>query len=570
MTGDQLDPGLRQSLEQLFACDFGDVRIHRGPDAAKSAASLGAAAYTAGSHIVFADGRYQPETASGRMLIAHELVHVLQQRACPPEHRLRVGGPWHLEEEAERIAARVVAGHPAGAWSPAPVPGLLQMHQDVPCPGPPEWQPINARDDDIADAANLTIEAAYAARFGRSGVIFGSEYKRYTGEYLISEIGYSDRGLAFARELLKDLRGTEAQNAPDIVDFKRRCFYEIKTDLKARQEPQKVQDQLLDLYRKTRAIAKANFGTSSEPQGNWDPANATWYPPHVLKVPGDPNLMVCTCATDYTRWTRGLILYDVREAVARRRRPEARVLADANGVDVVDVADEARPILPMLDRDIRVQARYFDRKLPYYVILFSPKFYNSMFQQTMNRKWDMLRVHAPFLDVKNPIGFNHLVIGGVVLLAAGVILVWAAAAGLIAAAALTGEMIAVAGAGAGTSAAGAGGAEVVSLAAYRALKAAPAAINLAKAAGVLLVLGAARRAAADSMDVSDLEVAARVVPLTDFRIQGGNARPEGRWNNPDGPYYHDPGTIKTQFQPRSKVLFEGKPYIVGGMVWPHE
>ncbi|MBN1439078.1 MAG: DUF4157 domain-containing protein, partial [Anaerolineales bacterium] len=49
-------------------------------EAAASAKSIRALAYTAGSDVVFDSGRYAPETSEGRKLLAHELAHVAQQR----------------------------------------------------------------------------------------------------------------------------------------------------------------------------------------------------------------------------------------------------------------------------------------------------------------------------------------------------------------------------------------------------------------------------------------------------------------------------------------------------------
>jgi hypothetical protein len=56
--------------------DFGSVRIHTDPVAARSARAMNARAYTVGSHVVFAEGQYDAATTSGRELIAHELAHV--------------------------------------------------------------------------------------------------------------------------------------------------------------------------------------------------------------------------------------------------------------------------------------------------------------------------------------------------------------------------------------------------------------------------------------------------------------------------------------------------------------
>jgi hypothetical protein len=66
-------------MEHRLGSDFSGVRIHRGAEAAESAQSIDARAYTSGNDIVFNSGEYQPQTSSGQRLLAHELVHTLQQ-----------------------------------------------------------------------------------------------------------------------------------------------------------------------------------------------------------------------------------------------------------------------------------------------------------------------------------------------------------------------------------------------------------------------------------------------------------------------------------------------------------
>jgi hypothetical protein len=78
-SGRPLEPGLRQDMEQRFGYDFSKVRVHTGAAAEQSTRNVDAAAYTAGHNIVFAAGRFVPDTRKGRRLIAHELVHVVQQ-----------------------------------------------------------------------------------------------------------------------------------------------------------------------------------------------------------------------------------------------------------------------------------------------------------------------------------------------------------------------------------------------------------------------------------------------------------------------------------------------------------
>src|SRR4029077_17346046 len=77
--GVALDPALCSFMESCFGVGFGDVRIHTGPWAAAAARALGARAFTFGSEIVFGKGEFLPESPEGRRLLAHELVHVVQQ-----------------------------------------------------------------------------------------------------------------------------------------------------------------------------------------------------------------------------------------------------------------------------------------------------------------------------------------------------------------------------------------------------------------------------------------------------------------------------------------------------------
>jgi Domain of unknown function (DUF4157) len=79
--GQPIDHRTRAQLEPRFGADLGAVRIHTDATAAHAADALAANAFTVGSDISFAVGRYAPDTASGRRLLAHELAHTLQQRS---------------------------------------------------------------------------------------------------------------------------------------------------------------------------------------------------------------------------------------------------------------------------------------------------------------------------------------------------------------------------------------------------------------------------------------------------------------------------------------------------------
>ncbi|PWB55636.1 MAG: hypothetical protein C3F18_05515 [Nitrosomonadales bacterium] len=69
----------RSFYEPRFGADFSAVRIHHDQRAAYLARSIGARAFTYRNSIYFNEGEYQPHSAPGRHLLAHELAHVRQQ-----------------------------------------------------------------------------------------------------------------------------------------------------------------------------------------------------------------------------------------------------------------------------------------------------------------------------------------------------------------------------------------------------------------------------------------------------------------------------------------------------------
>jgi Domain of unknown function (DUF4157)/Lysine-specific metallo-endopeptidase len=79
--GSALHPGLRTDMERRLGHDFGGVRVHAGSRAAASADAVASLAYTVGDHIVL--GRGVAAGDQGRRILAHELVHTLQQRRDP-------------------------------------------------------------------------------------------------------------------------------------------------------------------------------------------------------------------------------------------------------------------------------------------------------------------------------------------------------------------------------------------------------------------------------------------------------------------------------------------------------
>jgi hypothetical protein len=82
--GEPLPAAVRSYFEPRFGHDFSRVRVHADARAADTARAVQAQAYTIGGDIVFGPGRYAPESDAGKRLLAHELVHTIQQGASTP------------------------------------------------------------------------------------------------------------------------------------------------------------------------------------------------------------------------------------------------------------------------------------------------------------------------------------------------------------------------------------------------------------------------------------------------------------------------------------------------------
>ena len=138
--GRPLPEAVRGKMEAALGADFSNVRVHVGPQAER----IGAIAFTLGSDVYFAPGRYQPDTAHGQQLLGHELAHVVQQRAGRVRNPLGSGiavvQDHALEAEADRLGRRAAA-HQVAAQAKMP-PGAVQPSAPVRIS-----PPLNAQQD---------------------------------------------------------------------------------------------------------------------------------------------------------------------------------------------------------------------------------------------------------------------------------------------------------------------------------------------------------------------------------------------------------------------------------------
>jgi len=111
--GRPLPRAVRTRMERVFGHDFGHVRIHTDPSAARTAADLQARAFAVESEIFFGSGEWQPDSPQGQQLLAHELAHVVQaderRLPTPSGPGVQVSSPAdQAEVQAEAVARKVV------------------------------------------------------------------------------------------------------------------------------------------------------------------------------------------------------------------------------------------------------------------------------------------------------------------------------------------------------------------------------------------------------------------------------------------------------------------------------
>ena len=84
--GQPLAPATNSFFASRMGYDFSNIRIHADAQAGEVAGHLQAQAFAIGRNIFFAPGRYEPQTAQGKWLLAHELTHTIQQNAVTAPH----------------------------------------------------------------------------------------------------------------------------------------------------------------------------------------------------------------------------------------------------------------------------------------------------------------------------------------------------------------------------------------------------------------------------------------------------------------------------------------------------
>ena len=104
-SGQALPAELAGRLQAELGVDLSRVRIHTDDAAAAAAAAISARAFTIGDDIYFAHGAYDPTSAAGIELIAHEAAHVAQNYRGTADTNRKVSHPDdHHEQHADDFA----------------------------------------------------------------------------------------------------------------------------------------------------------------------------------------------------------------------------------------------------------------------------------------------------------------------------------------------------------------------------------------------------------------------------------------------------------------------------------
>lgn len=139
--GSALQPSMANQFGSLLGADLSGVRLHTSGAASQQAQSMGAQAFTHGSHIAFAPGQ-DPSSSMGRHILAHEIVHVVQNQRSGGQMQLAARmdvGPSgsDVETEAEMGASALLSNRSFSVQSRGRLPGISMFSGgETPAPTP--------------------------------------------------------------------------------------------------------------------------------------------------------------------------------------------------------------------------------------------------------------------------------------------------------------------------------------------------------------------------------------------------------------------------------------------------
>lgn len=192
--GQPLETKTRAFMESRFGLDFSEVRIHTDIEAGSAAKTLNAEAFTLGDDIFFGRGTYRPSTSDP--LLAHELVHVAQQRkAAAPKST----GAKSQSKQAEGLGSKRGGSlQPAGAQ--------VQRKPDDTPPKTTETSPPKVNEPTFLERVGSTLASAGTAVWHRLKTVGETAWKgiKAVGEGIAAGAEAVWRGIRWAGSQLLD------------------------------------------------------------------------------------------------------------------------------------------------------------------------------------------------------------------------------------------------------------------------------------------------------------------------------------------------------------------------------
>jgi hypothetical protein len=348
--------------------DFADVRIHADEAANLICSDLDAEAFAKGKDLFFAAGRYEPSTPAGLELLAHELVHVVQQGAAPRCARSEIGIRKRVPVSIQR------------SIDPS------RLYRAI-CPDPS------------------------AARSHKSSSIIGTAFGRWLGVQYMREMGEQGRPRTYGIvdfDVYSASGGWEPGNIyhlheldlqvgnafvlgewlwsprqrPDILDADTSEVYEIKP-LRSRDEGPAQLAWYLELLNTLAPTTSLKFGPERPRTwtgGGWDPRR---YP---LILPG-PGGKVCIIYAWQDPQVRGLLVYDIVCCPAPAEQPaDQPALRRPRLAEVVKEVESFKPAFEALVR----HAMPWGESGASYAILTSTRFFELFVKGAWEREQDRL------------------------------------------------------------------------------------------------------------------------------------------------------------------------------------
>jgi len=195
----------KAEMESAFGTSFDGVKATSGAASAKANEALGAKAFTAGDTVAF--GSPSPS----KELVAHELTHVVQQRAgggAGVQQKTTLGQSGdRFEQEADRTASTVAAGGKVDASTLSAAPSGLVSREETPLPKKFDqlWaaHPHNYQADDRENTSSEDVNKAAgfdpAAYPNTCAIRMSVMWNKLGGEYKITKAKGAQAGLAPGR-----------------------------------------------------------------------------------------------------------------------------------------------------------------------------------------------------------------------------------------------------------------------------------------------------------------------------------------------------------------------------------